>query len=274
MLCSSEQPTNVACGGACCNNSDCAGLAGAGILDCRFCSVDKKCSSSACGIACEDKSSCAGGDFNCKFCSLSKICTDSACDQPCSNPADCVGGNGGCKFCVGDTCGNKACGAICASSSDCAGSTDDCKVCENGICSGSTFKTSVIKFGLNFEDYNDGDYNDLSLCFEGKYSIDWKNKKIISIVDQPNQGIYIHNNSACYHKFVIYHENSKGILKEQRSLNDESNRSIYFNFAKGDTIRVTINYNYGCKSKFIGQYNNKTTFDKDRVKLEIDKCRM
>ncbi|MDR2337933.1 MAG: hypothetical protein LBE20_04720 [Deltaproteobacteria bacterium] len=55
-FCGSEPPTNVACGGTCCEHSNCAGGGG---QDCKFCDLQKTCSASACGISCGDKAACA-----------------------------------------------------------------------------------------------------------------------------------------------------------------------------------------------------------------------
>ncbi len=140
------------CESKCCAQTDCAG---GGAEDCKFCRVVVpndfdplssqldysigECTANACGIECNSKAACEGGDENCVFCK-ENVCTINACGTPCAGNSDCAGGDGKCPMCINQKCSEEICVApeCCTRNSDCAAD----QFCKRGDWSRGEFKCS------------------------------------------------------------------------------------------------------------------------------------
>lgn len=120
--------------------------------------------------------------------------------------------------------------------------------------------TTSISLGIGFEDSTDNDYNDMTLCFDGKFKVDLIEGVIISLADQELPVFYKRISGNPFHKMYVYNgRHGHDSLLTVEGLNNYESGSENLKFHKDQVFRVVLNNNLTIKS-------NKT-------KVESDRCR-
>ncbi len=195
-----------------------------GFVDC----TDSDCS--AFPLCCKDDPACTQEGISCNANSV-LTCTRSASgclvktEQVCDKTCD----NGACLDC---TCNDCACNAV-----------NTCL--DQGVQS--------TRVGINFEDYEDMDFNDAVMCFTGAFSV--VNKRVVSLSDQTVTAKFL-NTSACGHQLEIsvthVEHCGTGGYSDSMTVNTGS-PPINIQFKKGSQLDVTMINLSDCAASIVGK---------------------
>ena len=129
---------------------------------------------------------------------------------------------------------------------------------------------SVQKFGANFEDFKDGDFNDAVLCFKGSFELNTKTNTIVALKDQDVTPVTF-SGGDCHHDVTVEIVSASGTSTFKESFpsrpysaddknppaNAKDTPSL-LKFKKGDKLEIKMKVVDGvCDSKIERSMHNK-----------------
>ena len=124
-----------------------------------------------------------------------------------------------------------------------------------------------LRVGIGYEDWKDMDFNDIALCFEGKFAVNESSGTVRSGIKQSINLTLTKISLFRYTVTVKIKRNNNFINLGIQTPSRGNSSQINFDFMEDDIIYITRD---DTKKNLI-PFSNKS--DADNVKIEIDSCR-
>lgn len=135
----------------------------------------------------------------------------------------------------------------------------DALVAKTGKIDNGEVIATQVSLGIGFEDWTDNDFNDIVLCFDGKFKVDMIEGVIVSLVDQKLPVFYKRLSGSSHKLFVYNGKTGNDLMFQVEGLGRGESGTRDIQFKKHQAFRVSM--------------DNKVFMMDKKAKVESDTCR-